>query len=69
MRHETTACFVKQARDFCILTVERVEVIHYKYMNSIGFFDFSIMRYAFYSQQKGISSRVAIREIFITRKF
>eukprot|EP00111_Clytia_hemisphaerica_P001584 TCONS_00004518-protein len=29
MRHETTACFVKQARDFCILTCERVEQQRY----------------------------------------
>ena len=26
MRHETHACFVRQARDFTILTTERVEV-------------------------------------------
>ncbi|XP_057315186.1 uncharacterized protein LOC130656366 isoform X2 [Hydractinia symbiolongicarpus] len=29
MRHETHACFVKQARDFCVLTVERVEQQRY----------------------------------------
>jgi len=29
MRHETHACFIKQARDFCVLTVERVEQQRY----------------------------------------
>lgn len=26
MKHETTACFVKQARDFSVMTVEKVKV-------------------------------------------
>lgn len=29
LHHETTQCFIKQARDFCILVSERSEVLYY----------------------------------------